>query len=99
MNTDQMAERQVRLYEARMKRLDELIEKARKGLDGHPEKHKHEKTLAEILERRDALQVRIDELTLKHPDDPQEQIEKAGLMAVWDVLAQDLEKLLERMGL
>ncbi len=98
LDTEQMAERQARLYEARMKHLDELIEKARKGLDGHPEQERHRKTLDEILRRRDELQVRIDDLVMKHPEDPQEQIEKAGLMAIWEVLAQDLEKLLEKLG-
>ena len=99
MNTDQLAERQILRYQSRMKRLDEMIEKARRGLDGHPEKEKHEKTLAEILQRRDELKVKLDELLLKNPSDLEEQIEKAGLMALWEVLAQDLEALLEAMAL
>jgi|AMFO01.1.fsa_nt_gi hypothetical protein len=99
MDTEQLAEQQILRYQSRMRHLDEMIEKARKGLDGHPEKEKHKKTLAEILQRRDDLKVKLDELLLKNPTDPEEQVEKAGLMAIWEVLAQDLEALLEAMGL
>lgn len=98
MDTNQLVEQQIRLYQSRLQHLDELAEKARKGLDGHPEREKYEKTLAEILQRRDDLQVQLDEFLLKNPEDLEEQIEKAGLMAVWEVIAQDLEKLLERLG-
>ncbi len=98
MDINRLAEQQVRLYQSRIQHLDELIGKARKGLEGHPEREKHEKTLDDILRRRDDLQVQLDEFIMKHPDDLEEQVEKAGLMAIWEVLAQDLEKLLEKLG-
>lgn len=99
MDINQRADQQVLLYQSRLKHLDELIDKARKGLDGHPEKEKHEKTLADILQQRDELQVKLDDLVQKNPDDLEKTMEKEGLMSIWDVLARDLEKLLEKLGL
>ncbi len=98
MSIDRLAEQQIRLYESRLKHIDELIEKARQGLDGHPERERHEKTLADIIAQRDRLQVKIDELRLENPENWDEEIEKAGLMGIWDIIAQDLEKLIEKLG-
>ena len=98
MDINRLAEQHARLYQSRLEHLDELIDRARKRLENHPEREEHEKTLGEILQRRDALQVQLDEFITKHPDDLDEQVEKAGLMAIWEVLAQDLEKLLEKLG-
>ncbi|HIE56029.1 MAG TPA: hypothetical protein EYP90_12780 [Chromatiaceae bacterium] len=98
MDTNELVEQQIRLYQSRLRHLDELVEKARKGLDGHPQGEKYEKRLADILQRRDTLQVQLDELVLKDPSDRQERIQKAGFMAIWEVLAQDLEELLEQLG-
>ena len=97
-HTDQLVEQQILRYQSHQKHLDEMVEKARKALENHPEREKHAKTLDEILKRRDELQVRVEEMALKNPSDPEEEVEKAGLMAPWEVLAQDLEKLLESLG-
>jgi len=61
MDTDRLAEQHIRFYQSRMQHLDELAERARKGLEGHPQREEHEKTLADILRRRDELQVKLDE--------------------------------------
>ncbi|RMG29136.1 MAG: hypothetical protein D6721_06805 [Gammaproteobacteria bacterium] len=98
MSIDRLAEQQIRLHEARRKHLDALIEKIRSRLEGHPRQAEHEAALAELVARRDRLQVQIDELRMQHPDDWHEEIEKAGLMGLWDILARDLEALLEKLG-
>ncbi len=97
-STDQLAEQNIRLYESRLAHLDELLERARKGLENHPERDQHRKTLDDILKRRDELQVRLEQFKMENPADMEEAVEKAGLMAIWEVLAQDLEKLLEKLG-
>jgi predicted RNA binding protein YcfA (HicA-like mRNA interferase family) len=97
-SSDQLAEQNVRLYQARLAHLDELLERARQGLENHPQREQHQKTLDEILKRRDELQVQLDEFKMRNPADMEEAVEKAGLMATWEVLAQDLEKLLEKLG-
>lgn len=91
---DQMIEQHIREYEARLRHIDELMEQAaRKGAS--PESHDE---LSEIQEKREELAGHVEELKRKQMEDWQEQeIEKAGPMGVWDVIAQKLERLVERL--
>lgn len=91
---DQLIEQHVREYESRLKHIDELMEQAgRKGAS--PDTHTE---LAEIQEKREELAGHVEELKRKQMEDWQEQeIEKAGPMGVWDVIAQKLERLVERL--
>jgi hypothetical protein len=50
------------------------------------------------LRRRDTLAGQLDELKLRDPSDWQEEeIEKAGPMGIWDAVAEQVEKLVERL--
>jgi hypothetical protein len=54
--------------------------------------------LEELEKEQDRLKVRLDELRLKNLDNWRvEEIEKSGLMGLWDALAQQAEKLAERL--
>ncbi|MCP5015186.1 MAG: hypothetical protein GY938_07865 [Ketobacter sp.] len=51
-----------------------------------------------LIKDRDKLASHIDELRLRSLDDwKKEEIEKAGPMGIWDAVAQQLEKLIERI--
>lgn len=75
-------------YQARLKHLDELLERARQKKAAE-----HEKELQELAAKREELAGQVSEMK----DWKEEEIEKAGPMAVWDSVAQQLEKLVERI--
>jgi len=97
---DALAEQHLRLYQSRLRHLDELIEKSRTRLKNHSEREIHEAPLSNMVERRDELALKLRDWEMKDPTDLTEEIQKAGpIMAVWDVLAADLERLLEKLGM
>jgi hypothetical protein len=95
---DRMAERQILEFESRQRHVDEVLEhvcgRTVKGacpLDARAR-------LEELEKEQDRLTVRLDKLRLKSLDNWQvEEIEKSGLMGLWDALAQQAEKLAERL--
>lgn len=91
---DQLIEQHIREYEARLKRIDELMAQAEhKGAS--PEAHGE---LAEIQEKREELADKVADLKQRPSSHWEEdEIRQAGPMAVWDVVAQKLEHLLERL--
>lgn len=98
-DVNSLAEQHIELYESRLAYLDELIQKARNGLEGHPEREKHEKTLADILARRDELQVRVDDVKLNNPESLTEELEEDGpIMGIADAIAAELDALLRKLG-
>ncbi|HSH31019.1 MAG TPA: hypothetical protein VK971_14020 [Thiohalobacter sp.] len=93
-HTDQLIEQHIREYEARLKRIDELMARARsKGAtpDAHAE-------LAEVQDQRQALAGKLETLRQTPREQWEEdEIRQAGPMGVWDLVAQKLEHLLERL--
>ncbi|MGD8811853.1 MAG: hypothetical protein PVH16_03890, partial [Thioalkalispiraceae bacterium] len=80
-------------YQARLKHIDELLERAHQQETRTTE---HETALKEITGKREKLADYIGELKHMDPSHWQEQeIEKSGPMALWDSVAQQLEKLVE----
>ncbi len=99
VSIDSLAEQHIQRYESRLQHLDELIEKARSGVEGHPEHAQHAKALADILARRDELQVRVDDLKLNKPAGLSEELQEDGpIMGIVDAIAGELEALLEKLG-
>ena len=85
-----MVEQHIMQYESHLKHIDELLERGRKGAAEAPEHAK--------ASEREKLASHIEELRLKPLEDWQEQeIELAGPMGSWDAVAQQLEKLVERI--
>ena len=93
-----MRERHILRYESQQRHLDELLARARERTGEGPE-HADVRTHLEALEtQRDTLAGQLDELKLRDPSDWQEEeIEKAGPMGIWDAVAEQAEKLVERL--
>lgn len=95
-NTERLVEQHFREYESRLKHVDELLERAHKAAEKEPSAVSEE--LAALKEDRDKFAAYLEELRLKSLQDwREEEIEKAGPMGIWDALAQQLEKLVERV--
>ncbi len=92
-NLDQHVEQQVKRYEAHLKHLDELFDKAAAS-DTAAAQDK----LKTLKARRDAFAEHIE--ALKHGKTDittfeEDLIAKSGPMGVWDAIALELEKLIE----
>lgn len=93
----QLAEKNIREYTSRLKHIDELLAHARDKADESAASSEIETELSDLLRQRDTLASRLDKMRLKSLDDWQsEEIGKAGPLAVWDAVAQQIEKLVER---
>ncbi|MEA3278350.1 MAG: hypothetical protein U9Q81_24265 [Pseudomonadota bacterium] len=94
-----MVEQHILEHESRLKHVDELLAHARKGAGNLPEYAQIRTKLDELAEKRDRHAVQLDDLKAKAAEEwQQHEIEQSGLMGVWDALAQDLERLVERLG-
>jgi hypothetical protein len=93
-----MAEQHILEYDARQKQVGERLEGLREKIasqSGHPDVRER---LEELAREQDRLTVRLDELRLKDLKNwREEEIERSGLMGMWDALAQQIEKLAERL--
>lgn len=95
---NELAEQHMRQYDAHLKHLDELLERAHKGVAEGPEHEEIRTQLTDLQRERDRLATLYEELRLKSPENWQEEeIEKGGPMGIWDAVAQQLEKLVERL--
>jgi len=83
-------------YQARLQHLDELLERARQKKAA--QEAEHEAELKELAAKREELARHIGEMEQVPAEDWQEkEIEKAGGMALWDSVALQLEKLVEKL--
>ena len=93
-----MRERHIQRYASRQKHLDELLARAREHTGEGPEHADVRDHLEDLETQRDALRDRLDSLKLGDLGDWQEEeIEKAGPMGIWDAVAEQAEKLVERL--
>ena len=92
-----LAEQNILQYESRQKHVDELLSRARNAVSAVPEDSDIHDRLQELEQEQDRLTVRLDELRFENLENwREEQIEKSGLMGLWDALAQQAERLVER---
>ena len=93
----EMAQQHILAHESRLKHVDELLDRAQRGLA----KTTDADTSAELenaKRERDKLASQVDEYRLRPPDHwSEEEFERTGPMVIWDTLAQTLEKLVERI--
>jgi len=84
--------------ESRMQQIDKLMERARHGLSkGNAPEGAHAE-LEEASHTHKKLVTLYEELKLESTEDwRREEIIKSGPMGIWDALAQQLEKLVEKM--
>jgi len=77
-------------YHAKLQHLDELLQRARQH---KIEEAEHEAELKQLIARREELAHHLNDMESWR----EEEFEKAGPMAIWDAVAQQLEKLVERL--
>lgn len=98
MTQNQRIEQKIDFYASHLKHIDELLERSSKGVTKHPEHAEIHAQITTLKNERDQLAKHLDTLKQGSTADMQEKmIEDAGPMGVWDALAQQLEKLLERI--
>ena len=85
-----LAERHIREHEAHLKHIDELMEQANTAK--HAEEDRAE--LENLKQERGSLEQQLEEMKL-HSEE--EWAEKGGPMVMWDIVADRLEKLVERI--
>ena len=94
MNDVNLRSEHISRYQARLSHLDQLLERARqKKIEAEQEAE-----LKEITEKREELSNYISDLEHIDVEDwKEEEIEKSGPMGLWDSVAQQLEKLVEKI--
>ena len=83
---EHLAEHHILEYESRLKHFDELMNRAKEAEAAHLGEE-----LAEIEKERDRL---VEDFKQKSAE---EWAEKGGPMVMWDIVAQRLESLVERI--
>ena len=98
MSQNQRIEQKIDFYESHLKHIDELLERSSKGASKSPENADIHAQITNLKNERDQFARHIDALKQGTAAEMQEKmIEGAGPMGVWDALAQQLEKLVERI--
>lgn len=87
-NIDQLAEQQIKQYESQLKHIDEVMARA------HKDDADFSAELKELAEHRGELADYIEELKDKAP---LQWMEEGGPMVLWDVVAERIEALVERI--
>jgi hypothetical protein len=97
-NYSEMVEQHILQYESRQKHIEELLARAREHVGAGPEHADTRSQIEQLANEHVRLSGQLDQLKRREPRDwREEEIEQAGGLAVWDVLAQDLEHLVERL--
>ncbi|WP_372739274.1 hypothetical protein [Neptunomonas sp.] len=94
---EQLVEQHIREYESRSKHIDELIVRANEATKDLGDDHHIKTELNEYLEQKAKMvedTEKFKRMSLDHWRE--DSIRSAGPMAIWDVLAQKIEELIER---
>ena len=95
---DKLVDRRIAEYESRLKHIDELYDQAHQASEKLDDDHELKTELGQYHEQRVDLAnhaAKLKELPLDHWRE--DVIQSSGPMAIWDVLAQKLEDLIERI--
>jgi hypothetical protein len=93
-----LAEQHIREQESRLHHIDELTERARKAAGRAPEFAHIYTELDDLVSKRNQAAVQLDDLRARAAEQwREEEIERSGLMGIWDALAQQLERVLEKV--
>lgn len=96
--TSSLVDQRIKEYDMRLKHLDDLLGQAHEkvGRSSVPDAGEQ---LAMLKKERDKLAGWVDEIKRKPPGSLREdETMKAGPMGIWDAVAQQVEKLVERIG-
>ena len=98
-NIEKMVQIHGSRYEAKLRHIDELLERAGKGLASKGEVTALNNELEELRADREKLMADIEEIKKETREEWQEEtIEEAGPMILWEAVAKRLESLVERIG-
>ncbi|MCP4429848.1 MAG: hypothetical protein GY806_02610 [Gammaproteobacteria bacterium] len=95
---EHLVEQHIREYESRQKHVNELIERANQASINFADDHDLKIELAKVRDEHGELveeTEKLKKMPLEHWRE--ETIQSAGPMAIWDVIAQKLEDLVERI--
>lgn len=96
---DLLAEQRIKEYELRLQHVNEVVEHAEKRQTQSPGDAETSAQIERLKNERDNLACWLDEAKCKPLGDwRREEIRKAGPMAIWDAVAQQLDRLVERLG-
>ncbi len=91
-------EQRINQYAANLKHIDELLSRAKKSAAGMPAQSGVHAQVEQAKRERDKFSEHLDQLRRMSSEQFSEHvIEKSGPMGVWDAVAEDLEKLVERI--
>ena len=97
-NKEHLVHQHILEYEARQKHLEEIYEKAEQASEHLPDDHEIKQSLKQYGHEKSELGAKTDEIKSMHVDNwRDETIQSAGPMAVWDILAQKIEDLIEKV--
>ena len=92
---DNLVEQHIAEYESRLVHMDELVQRVSKTAGVGQEL---DSELQALIKERDRLTSHVEQMKLRSLEDwDKEELALAGPMGVWDALAQQLEKLVERL--
>jgi len=98
-NLEALASHHGSKYEAKLRHMDELFERADKGLAEKGGAAEFNNELEALRREREKLLADIDAIKKETREEWQEQtIEEAGPMILWEAVAKRLELLVERVG-
>ena len=93
-----MRERHILAYRSSRKHVDDLLARAADLTGDGPEHAEPPAHLDELTKEHGRIGDRLDRLEQRHFEDwEEEQIEHHGLMGIWDALAGQAEKLVEKL--
>ncbi len=91
-------EQRINQYQANLKHIDELLRRARQATAGMPAQSDVHAQVARAKIERDKFSEHLEALKKMSSEQFSERIiEKSGPMGLWDAVAEDLEKLVERI--
>ena len=94
---EQLVEQHIREYQSRQLHIDELYERAHRAVEKKIGEPAAQSELQNYAEQRANLQQKADEIkTIDVHNWRHDTIENAGPMALWDILAQQLESFIEK---
>ncbi len=97
-NKEHLINQHILEYESRQKHLEELYDKAHEASAHLPDDHEVRQSLQQFGDEKSELDKKAEEIKTMHVDEWREEtIQNAGPRAVWDILAQKLENLIEKV--
>ena len=96
--TERLVTEHIREYESRLKHIDELFDRAQQASENLNDDHALKTELDQYQQQRAELAKEADRIKTMPVDQwRKELVQSAGPMAIWDILAQKLEDLTERL--